>query len=337
MRAVTVVAGGGIEVAERETPRPGPDEVLVRTHGAGINRADLLQAAGRYPAPPGAPPDIPGLEFAGVVEDVGIDVDGLYPGDSVFGIVGGGGQAEYLTTKAAHCAPVPAASDLVAMGGVPEVFITAHDALITLAHLAPGDWVLVNAVGSGVGTAALQLAKAFGARVAGTARTAHKLDRCAGLGLDVAIVPPRTDDGALDVDALAWQVIEATGGGANVAIELLGGAYVEADIAAAARLGRIVLIGTLAGGSAKLSMIGAMSKRLSIVGTMLRSRDAGEKTEATHAFANDVVPLLESGRVAPVVDAVIPLEDAPKAYELVASDTTFGKVILDCRPNRRQF
>ncbi|MCU1428567.1 MAG: putative quinone oxidoreductase, family [Actinomycetia bacterium] len=331
MRAVTVVEGGRLEIAYRDEPVPAPDEVLVRTHGAGINRADILQRAGRYPAPPGVPADIPGLEFAGVVEGVGAEVDGVRHGDTVFGVVGGGAQAEYLTTKAAHCAHVPPALDLVAMGGVPEAFVTAHDALVTLAHLAPREWVLIHAVGSGVGTAALQLAKALAARVVGTARTDDKLERCRGLGLDSAIMPPLRDDGSLDVDALAWQVLEETDGGADVTLELVGGSYVEADVTAAARLGRIVLIGTLAGVHAGLQVHIAMAKRLSIVGTVLRTRDAAEKAAATRAFEADVVPLLEREVVVPIVDSIIPLEDASKAYDLVASDTTFGKVILDCR------
>ncbi|MDQ1519084.1 MAG: NADPH:quinone reductase [Actinomycetota bacterium] len=331
MRAVTVIEGDRLEVVERDVPAPEPDQVLVRVHGAGVNRADLLQRAGLYPAPPGSPVDIPGMEFAGVVEAVGAEVDDAFNGATVFGIVGGGAQADYLTTKAAHCAFVPAGLDLVAMGGVPEAFITAHDAMVTQAHLVAREWVLVHAVGSGVGTAAMQLAEAFRARTVGTARSASKLERCAGLGLDVGIVPPRRDDGTLDVDLLASQIVDATGGGADVTVDLVGGAYVEADIAAAAPKGRIMLIGALAGGTATLGILGVMGKRLSVVGTMLRSRSAAEKSDATRAFERDVVPLLEREVIAPVVDSVLPIEKASDAYDLVASDATFGKVILDCR------
>jgi NADPH:quinone reductase len=331
MRAVTVVEGGRLEVVERPVPTPGPDEVLVRVHGAGVNRADIMQRAGFYPAPPGVPADIPGLEFAGVVEDAGAHAGAVAVGSTVFGIVGGGAQAEYLVTKAVHCAFVPADLDLVAMGGVPEAFITAHDAMVTLAHVAEREWVLVHAVGSGVGTAALQLAVALGAQVIGTARNASKLERCEGLGLEVGIVPPQTDDGKLDVDALAKQITDATDGGADVTLDLVGGPYVEADVAAAAPLGRIVMIGALAGGNANLRVLVAMNKRLSIIGTVLRARSVEEKAAATAAFAHDVVPLLEAERLTPVVDTVMPIEDANKAYDLVASDATFGKVILDCR------
>jgi NADPH:quinone reductase-like Zn-dependent oxidoreductase len=215
------------------------------------------------------------------------------------------------------------------MGGAPEAFVTAHDALVTRAGLESGEWVLVHAVGSGVGTAALQLATALGARVIGTARTQAKLDRCAELGLVHAIVPPLAD-GELDVDALAWNIVELTEGGVNVTIDLAGGRYAEVDIAAAALRGRIVLVGAIAGVSAALPIHITMAKRLSIYGTVLRARDADEKAAATAAFVRDVVPLLADGRIAPIVDAVFPLDRAAEAYELVRSDTTFGKVILDC-------
>jgi NADPH:quinone reductase-like Zn-dependent oxidoreductase len=290
-----------------------------------------MQRAGRYPAPPGVPADVPGLEFAGEVTDVGAAVRGIAPGDRVFGVIAGGAQAEYVAVHASHCAAVPAGLDLVEMGGVPEAFITAHDAMITLARVAAGEWVLVHAAGSGVGTAAVQLAGAFGARVLGTARTADKLERCRSLGLDAGIVPPMTSEGALDVDALAWSIIEATGEGAHVTLDLVGGAYVEVDVAAAATKGRIVCIGAIAGPRATLPVHAVLAKRLHLIGTMLRPRDVEEKAAATDAFARDVVPLLADGRVAPVVHAVLPLERAVDAYELLASDATFGKVILDCR------
>jgi NADPH:quinone reductase-like Zn-dependent oxidoreductase len=217
------------------------------------------------------------------------------------------------------------------MGGVPEAFITAHDAMVTLAHVAEREWLLVHAVGSGVGTAAVQLASALGAQVVGTARSAPKLERCAGLGLEVGIVPPQRDDGALDVDGLAAQLRDATDGGVDVTLDLVGGTYVEADIGAAAPLGRIVLIGAMAGGDVAFPVFTVMQKRLTIIGTLLRIRDEHERTAATRAFATDVVPLLERETVVPVIDSVFALEKATEAYDLVATNTTFGKVILDCR------
>ncbi len=330
MRALAIVQGD-LAVVERPVPTPEADQALVRVHGAGLNRADLLQRAGRYPPPPGVPADVPGLEFAGEVTGVGSAVDGLAPGDRVFGVIAGGAQAEYVVVHASHCASVPPGLDLVQMGGVPEAFITAHDAMVTLACLHAGEWVLVHAVGSGVGTAAVQLARAFGARVFGTARTAGKVERCRPLGLDDGVVPPTNDDGTLDVDALAWSIIEATGEGAHVTLDLVGGAYVEVDVAAAATKGRIVCIGAIAGPRATLPVHVMLAKRLRLIGTVLRPRDAEEKAAATGAFVRDVVPLLADGRVAPVVHAVVPLERAGEAYDLLASDATFGKVILDCR------
>jgi NADPH2:quinone reductase len=326
----TTFTDGKIVVEERPDPEPHDDHVVVRVQGAGINRADLLQLAGNYPVPPGSPPDIPGLEFAGVVEWIGPQATGVGVGDRVFGVTGGGAQAERVAVPAAQCAPVPEGLDLVTMGGAPEAFVTAHDAMVTKANLQAGEWVLVHAVGSGVGTAALQLATALGAQVIGTARTESKLERCRTLGLVHAIVPSQKD-GELDADALAWSIVELTEGGPHVTVDLAGGRYVEADVSAAALLGRIVLVGAIAGTSATLPIHIIMAKRLTIIGTVLRARSAHEKAEATAGFVRDVVPLLADGRVAPVVDEVIPLDRAADAYELVASDATFGKVILDCR------
>ncbi len=294
------------------------------------NRADLLQRAGRYPAPPGVPADVPGLEFAGEVQALGGATRGLTVGQRVFGITAGGAQAEYVAVHASHCAPVPEGLDLVEMGGVPEAFITAHDAMVTQAGVRPGDWMLVHAVGSGVGTAALQVANAFGARVYGTARTPEKIERCRTLGLDAGCVPPTDDEGALDVDAFAWSILEATGG-VQVVLDLVGGRYVEADVAAAALKGRIVCIGMVAGAQAQLTVGALVAKRLQLIGTMLRGRDVDEKAAATEAFVRDVVPLLAERRIAPVVHTTMPLERATEAYDLLGSDATFGKVILDCR------
>jgi NADPH:quinone reductase len=330
VRAITIV-DGRLEVAERPRPEPEPDGVVVQVHGAGLNRADLLQRAGRYPPPPGVPADIPGMEFAGVVSAIGRDVTERAVGDRVFGITGGGAQAEYVAIPAVHCAVVPEHLDLVAMGGVPEVFVTAHDAMVTQAHVAAGEWVLVHAVGSGVGTAALQLAHELGAHVVGTARTADKLERCRALGLDAGLQPTLTAEGALDVDALAWAIVEATGGGAHVTLDLVGGDYVVADVNAATPKGRIVLIGTIAGGRATVPIMGILGKRLTVMGTVLRGRDVAEKAAAMDAFVRDVVPMLADGRVAPIVEQTFALDRANDAYALLESDATFGKVILDCR------
>ncbi len=330
-----VIVDGNVVATDRPQPEPGPGEVLVRVAGAGLNRADLVQRAGFYPAPPGSPPDIPGLEFSGTVESVGPHAAGrghdLARGDRVFGIAGGGAQAEYLAVHGSHCARVPDGFDLVGAGGVPEAFVTAHDAMVTRASVRSGDWVLIHAVGSGVGTAAVQLATALGARTIGTARSRDKLDRCTELGLTHGIVAPRDTDGALDTAALASAITDATEGhGADVTLDLVGGPYLEADIAAAAPLGRIVMIGTLAGGRGQFDQLRAMQRRLAVFGTMLRSRDVAEKAEAVGAFARDVVPLLASGAISPVIEATLPLARVSEAYDRLGSDATFGKLVLDC-------
>jgi NADPH:quinone reductase len=325
MRAVTIV-DGHVEVGIRPVPVPVADQVVVRVAGAGLNRADLLQVAGGYPPPPGIPPDQPGMELAGTVAAVGDRVTGLAPGDQVLGLVGGAAQAEHVLTVESHLARVPDGVDLVAAGGIPEVFVTAHDALFTRGRLQPGETVLVTAVGSGVGTAAVQLVRAVGGAVVGTARTADKLDRARELGLTAGVVAPRD----LDPAALAAEVVAAVGP-VDVVIDLVGGPYVAAGLAAAGLRGRIVVVGSLAGRRAETDLGALMVKRLELHGTVLRSRGTGEKAVATAAFAHQVLPLIERGVVRPVVDAVIPLDRVAEAYDLLASDATFGKVVLDCR------
>ncbi|HEX5587092.1 MAG TPA: NAD(P)H-quinone oxidoreductase [Acidimicrobiia bacterium] len=340
MRAL-VVTEGRVEIQTRPDPEPGAGEVVVRVHGAGLNRADLAQRAGRYPAPPGSPPDIPGLEFAGEVVAHGSALDhpghdesahdrdsgGPPPiGSRVFGVVGGGAQAELLVVPVGQCAPVPERLDLVAAGAVPEVFVTAHDALVTICSAQSGETMFVPAVGSGVGTAAVQLAKAFGLTSVGSARTADKLDRGRALGLDHALVAARD----FDPDAFAAQLTEAAGP-IDVALDLVGGAYLTAEVRAAAVHGRIVQIGNLAGARAEIDILQIMVKRLRIQGTVLRPRTVAEKAAATAGFVRDVVPLLADGRIEPVVARVLPLADADAAYEMLAADEVFGKIVLDCR------
>jgi NADPH:quinone reductase-like Zn-dependent oxidoreductase len=215
------------------------------------------------------------------------------------------------------------------MGGVPEVFITAHDALVTRAGFRAGEAVLVHAAGSGVGTAAIQLAKSLGAQVIGTARTPDKLERCRALGLDAGVVPVRAGHD-LDTAATVAAIFDAAHRGIDVTLDPVGGRYVEVDVDVAALLGRIVLIGSIAGPDAQLSILSAMGKRLTIAGTLLRPRTPEEKAEATAAFTRDVVPLLAAGTVKPVIDRMLPLDAAETAYDALASDATFGKVILDC-------
>ncbi|MGH2693363.1 MAG: NAD(P)H-quinone oxidoreductase, partial [Actinomycetota bacterium] len=288
-----VVRDGRLVIEERATPEVVADRVLVKVAGAGLNRADLLQRIGGHPAPPGWPPDILGLEFAGTVAAVGDDVRDLRQGDRVFGIVGGGAQATLVLTREELCVRVPDSLDLVAAGGVPEVFITAHDALVTLAELRPGDRVLIHGVGSGVGTAAVQITRAIGATSVGTSRTEEKLQRCKQLGLD---------EGVLAETDMAKRIGEV-----DVVLDLIGGAYLATDVEVCRPTGRIVLVGLVAGNSATLDLGAVLRKRIRLMGTVLRSRPEHEKAAATAAFRREVAPLLAAGTLRPIIDRTYPL------------------------------
>ena len=326
MRAAVITKPGGpevLQIEDRPTPTPGAGEILVRVHASALNRADLLQRKGQYPAPPGAPSDIPGLEFAGEVAGVGPDVAEWHAGDRVFGIVGGGGNAEYLVTDARTVAPVPVAVSSTDAAAIPEAFITAHDALVTQASLVAGEVVLIHAVGSGVGLAATQLARAWEAIPYGTARTADKIDRARRHGLVAGVV---VDD---DVDVIPLFVERLTAArGIDVTIDLVGGPYVAPSIRAAALRGRIMLIGTIAGRTANLPLHLVLAKRLTLRGTVLRARSIDEKRVVTAAFAKDVVPMLASGVVRPTIDTIFDLEDIRAAHERLESNATFGKIVV---------
>lgn len=325
MRAAVITRPGGPEVLEiLDVPRPLPreGEVLVRVHASALNRADLLQRQGRYPAPPGAPSNIPGLEIAGEVADVGPRVSKWSVGDRVFGIIGGGGNAEFTAIHESELARIPPGLGWEEAAAVPEAFITAHDALVTQAALRAGERVLVHAVGSGVGLAAVQLIRAFLGRSFGTARTPEKVQRARELGLDDGIVIEAADD---IVPAIAsW----TDGAGADVILDLVGGPYLSANVECVANKGRIILVGLLAGRAAMLNLGAILTKRVMIRGTVLRSRPAREKAAATEAFARDVLPLLERGEVRPVIDRSFPLERISEAHALLESNETFGKVVL---------
>lgn len=327
MRAVVIEGVGGPEVLhvrDVPTPEPGVDQVRVRVRAAGVNRADLMQARGQYPAPEGAPADIPGLEFAGEVDTLGPGVTGgLKVGDRVFGIVAGGGQAEYVIVPARMAVPIPANLDFEGAAAVPEVFITAHDALESRACARPGERVLIHAIGGGVGSAAVQLAHAMGCTVFGTSRTADKLLQAQeiGLGLDVAIDATKDD--------FAEIVRRETGGaGVHVVIDHVGGPTLEGNLDALTTKGRLVVVGLLAGSVGTIDLGLVLKKRLTIVGTALRARPSEEKAAATRAFAERVVPWLGRGLVRPLLDRAYPLEEVGKAHERVKSNLGFGKVVL---------
>lgn len=321
MRAIAITKFGGPEVlqlVERPLPEPSRGEVRVRVRATAINRADLLQRQGFYPAPADAPADIPGLEIAGEVEALGAGVERLKLGDRVFGLVGGGGYAEAVTSHERALAKIPEGMSFEDAAAVPEAFITAYDAIVSQANLRGGETLLVHAAGSGVGTAAIQLGHALGARVVGTARTKDKLERAKRLGLDVGIV--------VEHNRFAEQVRAA--GEPAVVLELVGGAYLDEDLRCVQLRGRIVLVGLMAGAKTDLDLALVLRRRLHIMGTMLRARPLEEKIAAVRTFEAEVVPLFARGLVKPIVDAVLPLAEAAKAHARMTSNEGFGKIIL---------
>lgn len=325
MRAIVIREPGGPEVLTlRDLPPldPPPSFVRVAVRYAGVNRADLLQRAGFYPAPPGAPADVPGLEYAGVVDAVGEGVTRFVPGDRVCGLLGGGAYAEQIVAHEGEVARVPSGVDDLSAGAAPEVFVTAYDALLLQAGLAPGESVLVHAGGSGVGTAAIQLAAALGCHVIATSRTEDKLARCKELGASATIAVAKA--------SFADAVKDATGGrGADVVLDLVGGAYVAEDVRAAAPRGRVVVVGLTGGASAELDLRLLLMRRITITGTVLRARPLAEKIRAAEVLERNVLPLVAAGRVRPVIDRVLPLARAGDAHAHVASNASFGKVVLD--------
>jgi len=321
VRAIAIQKPGGPEVltvVERPLPEPSRGEVRVRVRATAVNRADLLQRMGAYPAPPDAPPDVPGLEIAGEVDAVGPDVRRLAIGDRVFGLVGGGGYAEAVVAHERALARIPERLTFEQAAAVPEAFITAHDAIVGQAGLAGGESLLVHAVGSGVGTAAVQLGRALGAFVIGTARTAEKLERARPLGLDAGVVA----EGGRFADAVR-KIAEPA-----VVLELVGGGYLAEDLRCLRTLGRIVLVGLLAGRRHEVDLDLVLTRRARILGTVLRSRPLEEKLAVMRVFEEQVVPLLARGKLEPVIDTVMSLDQAAAAHERMASNEGFGKIVL---------
>lgn len=328
MRAIVITAHGGPEkmaLQEIQTPPPpSADRVRVRVHAAGVNRADIMQREGKYPAPPGYPPNIPGLEFAGEIESLGEAAFRWETGDRVFGITAGGGQAEFVVIPESNLARIPAKLDYAEAAAMPEVFVTAHDALFTRAALQMGERVLIHAAGSGVGTAAVQLAHAAGAIVYGTSRSAGKLERLRELGLDEPIA---VDDAP---EAFVEDVARLTNdAGADVILDLVGGAYFPANLRALASRGRLICVGLTAGAKSEIDLRLVLQKRAAIIGTVLRARSIEEKAEAIQRFAAHVLPLVERGTVRPVIEQIYPAEEVRAAHEHLESNRTFGKIVLD--------
>ena len=310
MRAVTVL-DGDVVVSNHRDPEPGVGEVLVRVRAAGLNAADLLQRRGLYPAPPGAPADIPGLELAGEVVDTGRDVTRFDRGDRVMAVVGGGGQAELAVVHERAAMPVPDGVPWEQAGGFPEVFTTAHDALFTQCGLSVGERVCVHGAAGGVGVAAVQLCVAAGASVVATVRNPDLRPAVAELGAEAVAPEGFGDHGPFDV-----------------VLELVGSPNLPEDLDALATGGRIVVIGVGAGGKAELNLLALMAKRARISGSTLRARPLEGMADAARRVEQHVLPLLTSGRIGVPIEATFPLDDAAAAYDRFAAGGKLGKIVL---------
>ena len=324
MKAVIITKPGGPDVLrldDRPRPEPGIGQIRVRVRVSALNRADLLQRMGNYPVPAGVPADVSGMEYAGEVDALG-DAAALWKvGDRVMGLIGGGGHAEYLCVHEREAIPIPKSMSWDDAGAIPEAFLTGYDALFNRLDLKLGETLLIHAVGSGVGTATLQIARAAGAIVIGTARSTGKLERAKGLGLTVAV----------DASAGDWaDGVEKAVGKACVhaVVDLVGGNYLEGNLRVVAPRGRIVVVGLTAGATAQLNMGLMLRKRVTMVGTVLRARPLEEKITLARDFATHAIPMFEAGLLKPVIDRVMPFAEIRAAHELMESNRTFGKIVL---------
>jgi putative PIG3 family NAD(P)H quinone oxidoreductase len=324
MRAVVITRPGGpevLEIHELPTPSFGPEEVLVQVRAAALNRADLLQRRGQYPAPPGSPAHVPGLEFAGEVEVCGDRVRGLRRGDRVMGILGGGGCAEKVSLHERLCLSIPPAMSWEQAAAIPEAYLTSYDALFHRGGLSAGEVLLVHAAGSGVGTAAVQLALVSGARPIGLSRTPEKRRRLQAMGLS-HVLDPQTPN-------LAEAIRIASGGrGVDLVLDLLGASVWPLDLEVLRERGRLVLIGLMGGSRVELDLAQLMRKRLTLVGSVLRSRPLEEKVALVQQFVRRILPLFAVGSIRPVVDRTLPLESVAEAHGLLERNETFGKLVL---------
>ena len=324
MKAVIITRPGGpdvLEIQERPTPEPGLAQVRVRVRASALNRADLLQREGNYPVPAGVAADISGMEYAGEVDALGLGASMWRVGDRVMGVIGGAAHAEYACVHEREAIRAPERMSWEEIGAIPEVFLTAYDALFNRLALRVGETVLIHAVGSGVGTAAVQIARLAGATVIGTARSADKLERAKLLGLHIPI----------DASAGDWaEQVESRVGvdGVNAILDLVGGNYLDGNLRVLSKRGRIVVVGLTAGGTASFKMHVLLRKRLTIVGTVMRARPLEEKVEIAREFSERVVPMFDAGRLRPIVDRVLPFSSIRDAHELMQSNQTFGKIVL---------
>jgi len=324
MQAAIVTEPGGPDVfAIQELPDPvaGPEEVVVAVHATALNRADLLQRMGRYSGPKGTRDDLPGLEMAGIVESVGERVSAWAPGDRVMALLGGGGYGSKLAVHERMLMRVPPNIALTSAASIPEVFLTAYDAMFSQCELSMGESVLIHAAGSGVGTAAIQLAASQGCRIFGTAGDAGKLERAGELGLNVGIHYREED--------FAEVVRERTdGAGVNVILDVIGAPYWEQNLASLALRGRMVIVGTMGGSKLEVNLGALMGKRARVHGTLLRARPLEEKATLTQEFVARVLPLFENESITPIVDRVFPLAEVAEAHRYMESNANFGKIVL---------
>ena len=320
MRAAVYTASGGTEVIQfrdLSSPVPADHQIRVRVHAAGLNRADIHQRRGHYPAPPGWPADVPGLEYAGVIDALGPDVTQWTAGDRVMGLVGGGAHAECVVVHEDEVLPVPAGMSLTDAAAIPEAFLTAYDALAIRGRLQPGERVLIHAVASGLGTATLQVARVLGAAVVlGTSRTGAKLERARQLGLDVTI------------DTTAGSFPEQVGDSVDVILDVLGASAWSENLAVLGPRGRLIMLGFLGGATTQADFTLVLRKRLEVIGSMMRTRSLEERISLVSAFREEMLPHFTDGSLKPVVGATYPMTDLVEAHQAMERNETFGKVVL---------
>lgn len=323
MKAIVITKPGDSSVLEEhdvQAPDPGTNEIRVRVRASALNRADISQRRGSYPAPSGAPPDIPGLEYSGEVESVGESVRRWNVGDRVMGLVGGGAHAELVCTHEREAMRIPERLSFEDAAAIPEAFLTAYDAIFVQLGMKIGQRLLIHAAGSGVGTAAVQLARHAGLISVGTSRSASKLERVTQLGLGEGVVAQGND----------WpdRVLEKCPQGVNAVLDLVGGSYLEGNMRVLASRGRIMQVGLTAGRQAEIQLGLLMQKRLELIGTVLRSRSTEEKIALAEEFADRVLPFFNDGSLVAVIHSVMPFSEVRRAHDLMESNDTFGKIVL---------
>jgi NADPH2:quinone reductase len=324
MKAIVITKPGDSGVLEErdvETLAPGPNEIRVRVRASALNRADVSQRRGSYPAPPGVPADIPGLEYSGEVESIGENVTRWKIGDGVMGLVGGGAHAELVCTHEREAMRIPQRLSFEDAAALPEAFMTAYDAIFAQLGLQVGQRLLIHAAGSGVGTAAIQLAKRAGLFTIGTSRSASKLERATPLGLDASVVATGDDWPEL--------VLELFPMGVDAVLDLVGASYLAGNMKVLVSRGRIMQVGLTGGRQTEIQLGLLMQKRLALIGTVLRSRTSEEKIALAEEFADRVLPSFEDGSLVPVIHCVIPFSEVRRAHDLMESNHTFGKIVLN--------